>query len=312
MHNPTFSIIIPTYNRASLVERAIKSALVQTLHDFELIIIDDGSTDDTEGIVKSFNDPRLIYKKFADNKGVNTARNHGLDIARGRYINFFDSDDELLPNALEIFLMLWRQTKDEKIGNVVTRCIDSKTGEKIGYLEKDALVLGYKDIICRKKAKGEFRSSWKKDAIGNMRFEEDIFAQESIFWWRLAKKWDFFYKDIPTAVYYKGSALNLCSIDTQIKHASQMAGGAEILLNEHSQAWIDHCPERYELYLNSAGLWNLLAGNRRSAKHWIRLSLKHNFSLKSWGLIIFYFLPKKMITAIIKLRRMIKSGEVNY
>lgn len=308
-----FSVITPTYNRARLLPRTIKAVLDQTCGDFEFIIVDDGSTDDTEEVVRSFRDPRIVYKKMPENKGVNAARNAGLDLASGRYINFLDSDDVLLPDALETFLKLWREVADEKIGNVVTMCLDGDSEEKIGYLEQPSLILEYKDIICREKAKGEFRSSWRKDAIGALRFEEGIFAQESILWWRLAKQWKYLYRDTATTRYYKGSELSLCSIDTQVKNASKMARGAEILLREHGDAWKQFAPHRYRMYLHSAAIFNILAGNRAAARDWIFKAFKmKKASVKNIGLWLVSFVPAGSIVKLIKLRRALKGKEVNY
>lgn len=98
---PTISVIIPTYNRAHLIGESIASVLAQTYTDFELIVVDDGSTDDTEQQVRGFTDPRIIYIK-QENKGRSHARNCALDLARGRYIAFLDSDDLFLPDKLAL------------------------------------------------------------------------------------------------------------------------------------------------------------------------------------------------------------------
>lgn len=98
---PTVSVVIPTYNRAHLVGRAIQSVLNQTYQDFEIIVVDDGSTDNTEEVVKSFNDPRIRYIRHDQNRGGSAARNTGIKMARGEYIAFQDSDDEWLPEKLE-------------------------------------------------------------------------------------------------------------------------------------------------------------------------------------------------------------------
>lgn len=98
---PTVSVIIPTYNREQLLGRAIQSVLAQTYQDFELIIVDDGSTDNTERLVKSFNSEKIRYIWHRENKGTSAARNTGIQSAKGDYIALQDSDDEWLPDKLE-------------------------------------------------------------------------------------------------------------------------------------------------------------------------------------------------------------------
>lgn len=100
---PQFSIIIPTYNRAHTIHRAIHSVLCQTYTDFEVIIADDGSTDNTQKIIEQFVDSRVHYVK-QQNRGVSSARNLGFGIASGRYITFLDSDDEVMPDWLSHFI----------------------------------------------------------------------------------------------------------------------------------------------------------------------------------------------------------------
>jgi len=102
-NNPKISVIIPTYNRAQVLSRAIQSVLKQTFNDFELIIVDDGSSDNTDEIVKEYikKDNRIKYIKHDVNKGGNKARNTGINNSLGDYITFLDSDDEYLPNNLE-------------------------------------------------------------------------------------------------------------------------------------------------------------------------------------------------------------------
>jgi glycosyltransferase involved in cell wall biosynthesis len=93
MENPTISVIIPTYNRASLLSRSVRSVLQQTYPDWELLVIDDGSTDNTAEFIRSLNDKRIHYY-YKKNGGVSSARNLGLAKAKGEYVAFLDSDDE--------------------------------------------------------------------------------------------------------------------------------------------------------------------------------------------------------------------------
>jgi glycosyltransferase involved in cell wall biosynthesis len=97
---PTVSIVIPTFNRATLLPESISSVLKQSYSNFEVIVVDDGSTDSTADIVNSFCDTRLIFVK-QDNKGRSAARNRAIAMARGRYIAFLDSDDMYLEGKLE-------------------------------------------------------------------------------------------------------------------------------------------------------------------------------------------------------------------
>lgn len=115
---PLVSVVIPTYNRAALLQRAIRSVLAQTVHDFELLIIDDGSYDNTEEIVRGFADARVHYRKIEINGGGSAARNVGIRAARGEYLSLLDSDDEWLPEFLENLLEIFRVTKLPHLGLV--------------------------------------------------------------------------------------------------------------------------------------------------------------------------------------------------
>ncbi len=99
--NILVSVVLPTYNRSHILGRAIQSILNQTYHNFEIIIVDDCSTDNTDYIVKKFDDSRIRYIRHSQNKGGSVARNTGIKAARGEYIAFQDSDDEWLPTKLQ-------------------------------------------------------------------------------------------------------------------------------------------------------------------------------------------------------------------
>lgn len=101
MKNPYFSVIIPTFNRYDFLMRAIESVLLQTESDFEIIIVDDGSTDNTASLVKSICDKRLVYI-HQTHKGVSCTRNLGISCAKAQIIAFLDSDDRFKPEKLKI------------------------------------------------------------------------------------------------------------------------------------------------------------------------------------------------------------------
>ncbi|MDQ0231425.1 glycosyltransferase family 2 protein [Metabacillus malikii] len=97
----TISVVIPTFNRAHIIESSIKSVLNQTVPPEEIIIIDDHSTDHTLDVIKSIKDVRIKYELNKGIKGANGARNTGIKMAKGKYIAFQDSDDVWLPTKLE-------------------------------------------------------------------------------------------------------------------------------------------------------------------------------------------------------------------
>jgi glycosyltransferase involved in cell wall biosynthesis len=97
---PRVSVIIPAYNREAYVGASIESVLHQTFADFELLVIDDGSTDRTREVVRTFHDSRLRFLYHERNQGLPRTRNAGIDAARGAYVAFLDSDDVALPTRL--------------------------------------------------------------------------------------------------------------------------------------------------------------------------------------------------------------------
>lgn len=102
--SPRVSVILPTHNRASVLDRAVRSVFEQTFNDLELIIVDDGSEDETEALVGRIEDPRIVFKSHDANRGPAAARNTGIALARGEFLAFQDSDDEWLPQKLECHL----------------------------------------------------------------------------------------------------------------------------------------------------------------------------------------------------------------
>lgn len=96
---PLVSVVLPTYNRASVLSRAMASVLSQSYRELELIVVDDGSTDQTRAVVERTADPRVRYL-YRPNGGPGAARNTGVAAARGQFVAFQDSDDEWLPEKL--------------------------------------------------------------------------------------------------------------------------------------------------------------------------------------------------------------------
>ena len=100
MSTPTVSVVMPVFNGAAYLGQAIDSVLAQTFTDFELLVVDDGSTDSSAVLAAAYGDPRLRLVKNEGNQGLPFSRNRGVELARGEYIAFLDSDDVALPSRL--------------------------------------------------------------------------------------------------------------------------------------------------------------------------------------------------------------------
>lgn len=128
---PLISVIIPTYNRKNLAEMAIRSVLDQTFQDFEVILVDDGSTDATSGLQQM---SRKLRYFFQENKGVAAARNLGISYARGEWLAFLDSDDRWLPRKLEEQLLFHEKSPQLDISQ--TQEIWIRRGVRVNPMKK--------------------------------------------------------------------------------------------------------------------------------------------------------------------------------
>jgi SAM-dependent methyltransferase len=130
--SPRVSVIMPTYNRARMIGKSIDSVLNQTFKDWELIVISDGSTDNTRQVVRRYKDPRIIFLE-KENAGPASARNYGLRHARGEYIAYCDDDDEILPYHLQT--MVNYLDRHPEVGLVRGDGVTFKGKQKQGYFK---------------------------------------------------------------------------------------------------------------------------------------------------------------------------------
>ncbi len=177
-----FSIIIPTYNRKDFLNIAIHSVLTQRFNNYELIVVDDGSIDGTRDLVASIRDERLIYI-YQENKGVAYARNRGLDIARGEWIAFLDSDDRWTEDKLEIVSQYIEKHPNCKIFH--TQEVWFRRGELLNQKKRHRKPTGYVyqralELCCISISTAVIHKS-VFDAVGN--FDEDFEACEDYEFW---------------------------------------------------------------------------------------------------------------------------------
>ncbi|WP_265112369.1 glycosyltransferase family 2 protein [Halosolutus halophilus] len=113
------SVVVPTYNRADVLPRTLDSVREQTFQEFEIVVVDDGSTDNIAAVVDQYPDDRIRYVSHETNRGPSAARNTGIRAAEGKYVSFLDSDDELKPTFLERSIETLRAESAECAGTFV-------------------------------------------------------------------------------------------------------------------------------------------------------------------------------------------------
>jgi glycosyltransferase involved in cell wall biosynthesis len=270
---------MPTYNRARLLIRAANSVLNQTYQNFELIIINDGSSDDTEKVVKSFEDKRIRYGKQTKNKGMLAARNMGFDLSKGKYIALLDDDDELLPEALEIAVNEFSKLSSEGIGLLMFNCLNSKGKELTGKGIDTNGYVSQEDILC-----GSVYGNFWEIIDGNLideaaRFDERLWGGEIMFWLKLHQR---------TKVFYVHRALRInhpeCStvstVENQLKHISRIVLTGKAFLKNYGNLMRHLCPEKYGLYLAALGFWQILNGEKLEGRKTLVGAFEYTHTLR--------------------------------
>mgnify|MGYP003134440440 CR=1 FL=1 len=202
------SVIIPLFNKESSISKTLKSVFNQTFEKFEVIVVNDGSTDRSLDIVQDFIDDRLriIDKK---NGGVSSARNRGILEAKYKYLAFLDADDLWMNNHLEVMNYMIEKYKEKNVKVFGTSFSKNKTQtidlEKTeSFIENDFLIENY--FIYASKPQSLFNSSSfaveKRFAISKGMFDEGLRYMEDVeFWHRLLKKSNLAYNKTVTAIY---------------------------------------------------------------------------------------------------------------
>ena len=177
------SIIIPTYNRAHLVGETIQSFINQSYSNWEIIVVDDGATDNTPELIKSYNDQRINYYKrnTEHKKGPSGCRNYGLSLANGEYVLFFDDDDIAHPDLLQLCMEQFSQ-KDidfcRYLRNVFYNKFDIEFDRK---KDIDLFKITTNDLESMITNKLPFNTCaviWKRDCFGEERFNEELFYSD--------------------------------------------------------------------------------------------------------------------------------------
>jgi teichuronic acid biosynthesis glycosyltransferase TuaG len=180
------SIIIPTYNCEDFIGKTLDSVLKQTYENWEVIVVDDSSTDCSEGVIKEYmkNDSRIRYEKLPKNMGAALTRNRGVELATGKYLAFLDSDDVWFPEKLEIQIDFMR-SKGALFTCTAYNKIDEE-GNHLGKIRQVRKRSGYEDIL--KWNPGNSTVVYDAEALGKIIIPDIRKRNDYVMWLSVVKK----------------------------------------------------------------------------------------------------------------------------
>jgi glycosyltransferase involved in cell wall biosynthesis len=269
---PLISVILPTYNRANLISRSIKSVLNQTFDDFELIIVDDGSSDNTEYVASTFIDNRIKFFKLAKNQGQNPALNFGVSKTSGKYIAFIDSDDEWLPDFLYKSVNLFKD--DESLGAVYASAYGQDLDGKLysgynfslkGNIYKEVLEQGYLSYMITIVVKKEII-----DLLKPLPFDPEFtYAQDDDFCFQVSKIAKVGLIEEPLAIIHSDSG------DQLSKNSLARAYGREKLFKKYRNEISNICGRKILFdYFSKLGYLFYLANDKIKARYYFIEAIK--------------------------------------
>lgn len=288
--NPFFTIVTPTYNRAYIISKTIKSVLAQSFGDFEFIIVDDGSTDNTEEVVKSFADERIAYIKLSQSSGGPCRpRNVGFEKAAGEYVVLLDSDDELDKDILKVYKEWIEKKSGFKVFLMDTINEDEnklRSGSSTNENLKKTRVFTYEDMICGR-CTGDYIFCIKSEVIKKIKFPEG-FRRNYNFQYKISKENDFFY--IPKIGLYIAShrTTGKDRLTTTIeKNAESFVEWIDDYLELFSADTLKICPQYMERWYREKGILLLLANKKLEGIKFLFKGLRYKlFSYKTWVYIL--------------------------
>ncbi|PWH20699.1 MAG: hypothetical protein DDG58_01455 [Ardenticatenia bacterium] len=306
-----FSILIPVFNREALLGRAIESCLRQDAEGFEVIIVDDASTDGSRHVVKRYSDSRVRLVCHNTNRGVCPARNTGVSVARGEWIVFLDSDDELLPGALARIKARVAQLPADVGRAFFMYQIDSGGLSPVPHLEEG--LLDYHGFI-----------RWCGQLVGptdvfivtrRVTFESvslpDSRATEALYHLDFARRFcTQTFQDVVALVHTDAEQrYSSASASSLLRDAPDEASAREQSLKRHGESVRSIAPSFYQRMVAKTACYCFLAGRRKEGFRYVLEGLALSpASTELWALLgLGLFSPRMLAAAVARRRRRILS-----
>lgn len=290
--SPRFTVLVPTHNRADLLPRALRSVLSQSFSDFELLVVDDASTDATQQTVAAIADPRIVYHRRQVNGGAAAARNTGIDLARGELLALLDDDDEYLPGFLEETERTYSEAGPDVgltwCGVIWVR--DTAAGEIVlhedlwhpRYADREA---AYRAFLRNRRVGTNCGLTFRRSALSTMPlFDESLRggAEDTDFLIRFVRSFEFVVIDSMLVRVHLHGGPNLRS------NTARKAGDYEQILAKHRAA-LEADPRLWAALHYKTGWLHYHGGDRAAGRrHLLSALARRPLHLKSWaGLALF-------------------------
>lgn len=287
------SVVIATYNNGHLLKRAIQSILSQTFREFELIVVDDGSGDNTKEVVESIPDERIRYLHHQKNKGEAAARNTAIAEAKGEYIAFLDSDDEALPERLDVQLRVFESNEDT-LGVVFSDMIRVDRSGSQRVLHAPSIMPSEGDMYEKALAFKVF-----KVGVGTSMFRKSCFNDVGLFdeslpyyvdldlFIRLSKKYRFYHINKPLIKYYDVTeGATLTNMDKRIR-------ACESILEKYYDD-IKRNGRILSIYYHKIAILNLGIDVKKSKNFALKSLKEWPYSIKSWVVLMLSLCGKQI------------------
>jgi glycosyltransferase involved in cell wall biosynthesis len=304
---PLFSIVVPVYNRAALVARALESCLAQDFHDYEIIVVDDGSVDGSAEVVAAFSDPRIRLLRHDKNRGVGPARNSGVAVANGDWIVCLDSDDELLPGALAAMARRAREA-GEAVG-AMRFMVRFDTGELSPDPPLTGEVWDYEAYIRWMEASFSGRQETlpvvRRHTFEHVRYSESR-ALEALYHLDVAKRYTIAsFPDVVRLYHHDaGNQLTRPNRAELLRSAGDQATQTQEVLARHGDALGRWAPRRHRQLVSGLATLSFLAGRRadgvRAAFRFLRMQ---PIAPAQWLVLVAGLIGPRILAFVKSLRR---------
>jgi GalNAc5-diNAcBac-PP-undecaprenol beta-1,3-glucosyltransferase len=303
-NGPLVTIVVPTYNRVGLLKRLIKSVVSQTYKNIEIIIVNNGSTDETMLYLNSLSEihDNIAIHSFQKNTGSPMAcYNKGIDLATGEYISFIYDDDTLVHDGVEFLIGKMLAYKlDWAVGN----CVDNRTGAYTFYGPVSDCEITFDDIILERFT-GEAWGIIRKALFGDIRFDPEMYGGESSVWLQLYKKTSARYFHRAVRVYYTQHGGNITGIKGIIKNTDKIYYTEKKYIDLFGKEFNENKILKYKYYRLSLIL--LLAGKRIESYKYVQSFFEISKLHRIFALVLLSLLPVQVLVKLVEFRARIRN-----